>query len=115
MDSAPDVGLDIAISQYQQTTLQTVSDTDGGNPNFLSAIWTRSDIDSLVLCVVGIFPTSSAGSCSATGRNITATDPGLPFPAGGAYFNLFSPQDVRNFRIQAAAGGTITLVATAYR
>jgi len=107
--------IDIAISQYAQTTLQTVADTDGARNDFLAAIWNRADIDSLVLCVIGIFSTSSAGSWSSTGRGITATDPGLPFPAGGAYINLFSAQDVKNFRIQATAGGSLTLVATAYR
>jgi hypothetical protein len=110
-----DVSLDIGISQYAQTTLQTITPTDGARSDVLAQLWNRSDIDSMVLCVVGVFSTSSAGSYSATGRNITTADPGLPFPAGGVYINLFSPQDVKNFRIQAAAGGTVTLVGVAYR
>lgn len=106
---------DLAISQFAQTNLQTVSDTDGARDNILSQLWNRADADTMILVVVGAFPTSSAGSFSTTGRNITPTDPGLPFPAGGIYINIFNIQDVKNFRMQAAAGGTITLVAVAYR
>lgn len=110
-----DVQLDFSLTQFAQTTLQTVTDASGAFGDFLQQLWNRSDADNMVLAVVGIFPTSSAGSYTTTGRNITATDPGLPFPAGGAYINIFSVQDLKNFRIQAATGGTITLVGVAYR
>ena len=106
---------DLAISQFAQTTLQTVSDSDGARDNVLQQLWNRADADTMVLAIVGVFPTSSAGSYSTTGRNIIATDPGLPFPAGGIYINIFNVQDVKNFRVQAAAGGIITLVGVAYR
>lgn len=109
------VVLDTSISAYVQTQLVTVSDADGGRPDLLQEIWNRGDIDNLVLCVVGVFPTSSGGSYSLTGRTITPTDPGMPFPAGGVWFNIMSAQDVRNFRMQATAGGTVTLVAVGYR
>ncbi len=110
-----DVEIDFAITQFAQTTLQTVTDADGAVETFLQQLWNRPDAVNMVLAVIGLFPTSSAGSYSTTGRNITPTDPGLPFPAGGIYINVFTPQDLRNFRIQAAAGGTITLVAVGYR
>lgn len=116
-DPSPSGGVDIdfAITQFAQTTLQTVTDADGAFPDFLQQLWNRSDANTMVLTVVGIFPPSSGGSYSTTGRNITPTDPGLPFPAGGLYINIFEVQDLKNFRIQASSGGTVTLVAVAYR
>lgn len=101
-------------AQYVQTTLQTAHDSDGAVDNFLAAIWNRSDIDTMAYTVVGVFPTSSSGSYSSLG-SITASQPGTPFPAGGLYIYLLTPQDVRNFRIQAVAGGTVTFTGVAYR
>lgn len=109
------VDLDFGITQFAQTTLQTVTDTDGAVPTFLQELWNRPDIANMVLAIVGVYPMSSGGSYSTTGRNITPTDPGLPFPAGGLYINIFTPQDLRNFRMQATAGGTVMLVCTAFR
>lgn len=109
------VDIDFSITQFAQTMLQTATDTSGNVGNFLEELWNRSDRDTLVLAVIGLFPTSSSGSYSSTGRNITATDPGLPIPAGGLYINIFTVEDLRNFRIQASAGGTMTFVGVGFR
>lgn len=105
----------MAWSAFAQTTLQTVNDAAGARDDFLSALWNRSDAGTIRFVQVGLYPASSAGSYSTTGRNITAADPGTPLPAGGAYLYITNLQDLRNFRIQASTGGTITLVGVAYR
>jgi len=92
----------------------TVTDAYG-NTDVLAPISQHPDSDRISMVAVSLAPASGAGSWKAASGGITAANPGLYIPAGGGIIYLYTPHDVRFFRIQANTGETMTMTAAAYR
>jgi len=91
----------------------TITPTDGAR-DVLAPFWTHPAAQDIALVAIGLDQSSSGGVFRTDGPNVLS-GLGQPFPGGGGYIYLSSLNDIRAFRVQAAAAGTVNLRATAYR
>lgn len=91
-----------------------IDDTSGGT-DVLKRFYLSPFARSLAMVQIMMSQTSGAGVYRTDGSAIKAEGDGLFLPSGGGVLYLRTIDEVRNFRIRANDGATMTLSAQAFR